>query len=255
MIKFISEIKSVIDNNQPLKEAIIFATDTKELFVDIDNKRIQINDINIVDTVSSLDNILAPLSNKLYFVEENNLLYKYKNNKWIGITTTQEQYKALNDTVDDLIDKYKNLTTEVNTDYILSVSNWNNNKYIIHDELFNNDSTIRLSAPKLDLLHFIALSSAKIIVDDSDIVNNNIILEATGVIPTTDIPIQISVFLSSDGSTLIVDDLLTSTSRINGLSANQGRVLNNLIGDLSNLNTSEKSSLVNAINELFVVCG
>ena len=58
MIKFINEIKSVIDSKQPLKEAIIFATDTKELFIDVNNQRIQINDVNTVSTVTDLDNIL-----------------------------------------------------------------------------------------------------------------------------------------------------------------------------------------------------
>ena len=71
MIKFIKELKSVILNNAPLEEAFIVATDTKELFVDINNTRLQINDIEIVDTVADLDNILAPLANKFYFCQEN----------------------------------------------------------------------------------------------------------------------------------------------------------------------------------------
>ena len=78
MIRFIKEIKSVIDNNAPLKEAIIFATDTKEMFVDINNTRLQINDIVTIEKEADLDNILAPLSNKFYFVEENNIFYKFK---------------------------------------------------------------------------------------------------------------------------------------------------------------------------------
>lgn len=44
---------------------------------------------------------------------------------------------------------------------------------------------------------------------------------------------------------------LTSTSTTAPLSANQGRVLNNKIGgDLSNLTTTDKTSLINAINEV-----
>ena len=42
MIKFIKELKSVILNNAPLEEAFIVATDTKELFVDINNTTHQI---------------------------------------------------------------------------------------------------------------------------------------------------------------------------------------------------------------------
>jgi hypothetical protein len=51
------------------------------------------------------------------------------------------------------------------------------------------------------------------------------------------------------GST-VVEDVLTSSSSANALSANQGKVLNNKIGILSNLNTSAKADVVSAINEV-----
>lgn len=45
-------------------------------------------------------------------------------------------------------------------------------------------------------------------------------------------------------------DNLNSTSTKDGLSANQGRVLKNQQGQLTDLNTKQKGSLVAAINEL-----
>lgn len=45
-------------------------------------------------------------------------------------------------------------------------------------------------------------------------------------------------------------DNLTSTSTKDGLSANQGRVLKNEHGDLTELYTQSKDSLVAAINEV-----
>ena len=48
----------------------------------------------------------------------------------------------------------------------------------------------------------------------------------------------------------VIDDFLTSTETKHVLSANQGRVLNNKIGDLTSLNTTDKTSIVAAINEL-----
>ncbi len=45
-------------------------------------------------------------------------------------------------------------------------------------------------------------------------------------------------------------DNLTSTSTVDGLSANQGRILKEQQGDLEDLSTLAKSSLVDAINEL-----
>lgn len=49
----------------------------------------------------------------------------------------------------------------------------------------------------------------------------------------------------------MVINTLTSSSAVYPLSANQGKILNDKIGgDLSNLDTTDKSSLINAINEL-----
>lgn len=45
-------------------------------------------------------------------------------------------------------------------------------------------------------------------------------------------------------------DNLTSTSTVDGLSANQGRILKEQQGDLEDLSTLAKSSIVDAINEL-----
>lgn len=47
----------------------------------------------------------------------------------------------------------------------------------------------------------------------------------------------------------IVDNLTTSSST-SALSANQGRLLKDIIGNLNNLNTTDKSSIVNAINDV-----
>ena len=113
MIQFIREIKSKIEINVPLlEEAIIFATDTKELFIDVNYNRIQINDISIVDTVSDLDNILTPLSNKFYFCQENNIFYRYTGGSWLAITSTQAQYQ-------ELLDLYTKLTVDANIEYVL----------------------------------------------------------------------------------------------------------------------------------------
>lgn len=47
----------------------------------------------------------------------------------------------------------------------------------------------------------------------------------------------------------IIDNLI-SVSTIDGLSANQGRILKNEHGELSELMTANKNSLVDAINEI-----
>ena len=253
MIKFIKDLKSVISNGGPLESAIIIATDTKELFVDINGTRYQISDIVIVNKLSDLDNILAPLANKFYFCSENNIFYRHINGEWVGLTSTQEQYQALVRDILTLKEKYDKITTEVNIEYVLEADKWVGNTYTINDQLFTEDSTIKLAAKNLSSNEYIALSSAEILTDDSDLANNNLVLKATGVVPTIDIPIIVSVFISKD-SLDIVQDVLDSNSKVNPLSANQGRVLDSKIGDLDTLNTVSKSSIINSINELFERC-
>ena len=52
------------------------------------------------------------------------------------------------------------------------------------------------------------------------------------------------------GGSVGVIDNLDSTSITDALSANQGRVLNKKIGDLTVLNTTNKTDVVKAINEI-----
>ena len=249
MIKFINAAKSVIDNKQALKEAIIFATDTKEMFIDVDEQRIKISDIITIDTVNNLNNIITPITGKTYFVEENNVFYRHDGTKWIATTNTQEQYNLLLSQVQQLMEAYKKITESIVIDYTILASDWVNGKYTINNAAFTPDCTISLSAPTLTDVQYTALGEAKIIADDSDFANNNLILEATGTVPTIDIPITITVYI--DTNLYGIEDNLTSTSTVNPLSANMGRVLNNRVGDLNTLSTTDKTDTVAAINEIY----
>ena len=65
---------------------------------------------------------------------------------------------------------------------------------------------------------------------------------------------ELVVYSCSESSAnygFVVSDSLTQTSTTKALAARQGKILNDKIGgDLSNLTTTDKSSLINAINEL-----
>ena len=246
MIQFIREIKSKIEINVPLlEEAIIFATDTKELFIDVNYNRIQINDISIVDTVSDLDNILTPLSNKFYFCQEDNVFYKYIDGTWVGVTATQEQYQ-------ELLKLYGYIVEERYIQCTLIAGNWNGNTYTINNNLFIEEATVKLYFNNLTEEQLTALEKAMISADDSDIANNNLILKATGIVPTVDIPIIITVNINAN-SFISIEDHLRSTSSVNPLAANQGRVLNNKIGDLNLLNVTNKDDAVSAVNDLYIL--
>ena len=142
MIKFINAAKSVIDNKQALKEAIIFATDTKEMFIDVDEQRIKISDIITIDTVNNLNNIITPITGKTYFVEENNVFYRHDGTKWIATTNTQEQYNLLLSQVQQLMEAYKKITESIVIDYTILASDWVNGKYTINNTAFTPDCTI-----------------------------------------------------------------------------------------------------------------
>jgi hypothetical protein len=71
-----------------------------------------------------------------------------------------------------------------------------------------------------------------------------------GTAPSINIPIVLSSCIQIN-SIKIVEDNLKSTSRKNVLSANQGRILNERIGNLEDLSVTDKSSLVGAINEIY----
>lgn len=86
--KFKYGLQSVL-NISPVKNGEIkVTTDTKNLFIDIDNKRIQISDFVTVVDESALNNIIAPIANKFYYVESNNTIYKYINSNWESITSS-----------------------------------------------------------------------------------------------------------------------------------------------------------------------
>ena len=248
MMEFIIEIKSKIDSNVPLlKEAIIFAKDTKELFIDVNYNRIKINDINTVSTKAELDTIVPnPMPGKFYYVEEEKLFYRYTINGWEAKTATYDQYL-------EFVDLYGFMTDEIYVDYTLLASEWNNGTYTISDiDLFRTDCTMKLM-PSMDITEdqMNELAKALIFVDEtSDFVSNVLVLKSTGIVPTIDIPIVITFNINIHALN-IVEDNLASDSRVNMLSANQGRILNEKIGDLNNLVTIDKSSLVGAINEVY----
>ena len=247
MMQFITEIKSKIDTNVPLlEEAIIFALDTKELFIDVNYKRIQINDICTVTDKDGLDNILAPLPGKFYFLESEKLFYKYTVDGWQAQTSTVEQYQ-------ELVELYAYVSEELEIEYVLLASEWLDNTYVIHnEEHFKIDATIKLSAPNVTEEQRVQLANAMVLIDESDLENNNLILKAQGTAPTIDIPVTLSVCIQVNGLN-VIEDNLKSYAKTHILSANQGRVLNKKLGDLSLLYTTDKDNLVKAVNEIYLL--
>lgn len=74
---------------------IRFTTDTGELFVDDDNKRVQINDVIKGYTQSEIEALQNPLSTKFYFSSDTHLFMYYANNEWSHIAVEAESAAGL----------------------------------------------------------------------------------------------------------------------------------------------------------------
>lgn len=81
----------------PYKDGMLsFATDTGNLYIDCNNKRIEITDVITLETESNRTSILAPITNKFYFVKATNLLYRYDGSSWITINDVSSIITRLN---------------------------------------------------------------------------------------------------------------------------------------------------------------
>ena len=68
----------------PIKEGqFLMTTDTKSIFYDLGDKRIQLTDILEIDTEQERQALIAPV-NKFYFVKDTGALWRYNNGTWIA---------------------------------------------------------------------------------------------------------------------------------------------------------------------------
>lgn len=75
-------VQSALANTDIAEGTLRFTTDTHELYVDIDDAtRVHISSFITIATESALANISAPITSKLYYVTETNLLYHYNSAK------------------------------------------------------------------------------------------------------------------------------------------------------------------------------
>lgn len=88
IVKFQSGNESSLQSEDINNGIVRVAKDTKSLFFDIDGSRIEITDFISVSDLDTLNNILAPISKKFYFVESECLLYKYINGVWKAVSVS-----------------------------------------------------------------------------------------------------------------------------------------------------------------------
>lgn len=76
-----SKLGSLTNNNGQ----IIVARDSKSLYVDLDDERIEITDWIDINTEENLLAILTPLTNKYYYTKDSNKIWRYIGGEWICV--------------------------------------------------------------------------------------------------------------------------------------------------------------------------
>ena len=72
--------------NQPIADGTLYVTtDTKRLYIDVDQSRILVDGNIYLETEAQKNMILAPLSNKLYIVKASKTMYLYTSEGWVTL--------------------------------------------------------------------------------------------------------------------------------------------------------------------------
>ena len=72
--------------NQPIADGTLYVTtDTKRLYIDVDQSRILVDGNIYLETEAQKNMILAPLSNKLYIVKASKTMYLYTSEGWVSL--------------------------------------------------------------------------------------------------------------------------------------------------------------------------
>ena len=94
IIKFYSTVASKLDNLEIIDGQLIFVSDIKKIYLDLNNKRVEYSQIILLVSEEQRKGILAPIEG-FYFVEETKILWRYKND-WSQITyPPKEQVKII----------------------------------------------------------------------------------------------------------------------------------------------------------------
>lgn len=81
---------------------MLFIQDKHRIAMDYNGKRVFYNQIDELDTEAARKSLLAPLSGHYYFVIETAVLWTYRDNGWVQITTPPEDIVFIGATLPEL---------------------------------------------------------------------------------------------------------------------------------------------------------
>ena len=79
--------KSGLNNTAIKNGSLNFTVDTKELYVDIDDTRLEISSVEFYNTEEEITSITTP-GNKLYVAKDTNRIMTYSNGSWIYVSSS-----------------------------------------------------------------------------------------------------------------------------------------------------------------------
>lgn len=81
-LKLFSTIFSKLSSLIKKDGQVIISKDSRSLYIDIDEERVEITDWVDINTEEELLATLSPLANKYYYTKDTNKIWRYINSKW-----------------------------------------------------------------------------------------------------------------------------------------------------------------------------
>lgn len=89
-LKLIETIQTKLSTLTKSDGQLIVVRDNASLYIDLDGNRVYISDWIDVETDTDRLAMLSPLSNKYYYVVENNKVWRYKNGSWVLVSSIND---------------------------------------------------------------------------------------------------------------------------------------------------------------------
>ena len=121
-VKFVSTIDSKLSQLGIENGQLIFATDTRTIYLDLNGVRTEYNQIVVLFNENQRLSLLSPIEGLFYFVKETNVLWRYDGNyQWVQLTSPPKENIILKQNGDVAIFENGNSGTVRRSRYDLSI--------------------------------------------------------------------------------------------------------------------------------------
>lgn len=91
-VKFVSTIDSKLSQLGIENGQLIFTTDTRTIYLDLNGVRTEYNQIVVLFNENQRLSLLSPIEGLFYFVKETNVLWRYDGNyQWVQLTSPPKE--------------------------------------------------------------------------------------------------------------------------------------------------------------------